>query len=310
MKQHDSSKTKERRNHGVVRACAAVGIAAALVLPGAALTPTYDGMTSAFRNSRYYLNLQALTLTGDERTDLVMVAMSQLGYHEGNSSAQCNGENRTGSGNWVEYNYRNGAVDQYGNGKQTYAYPWCASFVSYCARTAGISSAVLPTSVSCARWVSYFSSVGQYRSRTSGYVPRQGDLIFYRSKGATVSDHVGIVRYTCGGMVYTIEGNSDNQVSLKCYALNNTYILGYATPNYRAGAGAINYLLDEYTEGNYIIAAEKLPVRKTPSYSARTTYTLRRGDLMHIYECRDGWGRTDFGWIPMTDTQPIDLYRR
>lgn len=311
MKQHIQPPTPHHHTHGIVRTCAAVGLAAVLTLPGAALTPTYGGMSSAFCNCRYYLNLQALQLTGDDRTNLVMVAMSQLGYHEGNSRSQCNGENLRGVGNCVEYNYRNGAVDQNGNGTQTYAYPWCASFVSYCARTAGISSSVLPSSVSCARWVSYFNSVGQYRTRASGYVPRQGDLIFFRSKNtSSVSDHVGIVRYTCGGVVYTIEGNSDNQVKLNCYALNNSYIVGYGVPDYHAGEGAINYLLDVYTEGNYIIAAAYLPVHKTPSYSAGVTYTLRRGDLMHIYECRDGWGRTDYGWIPMTDTQPIDLYRR
>ena len=203
-------------------------------------------------------------------------------------------------------------MDQYGTGSQTYGYPWCASFVSWCARMAEIPVYTLPNSVNCASWVQYFISRGQYRTRTSGYIPCQGDLIFFRnSSSSALSTHVGIVRYTCNGKVYTIEGNSENQVRLVCYDLCDTYIVGYGVPSYSSNpATAINYLLDEYVEGNYIIAATILPVHATSSYSGRVTYTLRRGDLMHIYECRNGWGRTDYGWIPMGDTQPIDLYRR
>lgn len=294
------------------RLSAALGITLALLcllaLPASAITPSYERMTPAFDGSRYYLNLKTLTLTGDQPTDLVMIAMSQLGYHEGNHPWQTHGENKSGEGNFTDYNYFHGAVDQYGNGKLTYGYPWCASFVSYCARLAGISTETLPTSLSCARWVTYFRGVGEFRERASGYVPRQGDLIFFKdASSSAISTHVGIVRYECNGLVYTIEGNSRDEVQLDCYDLKDTFIVGYATPNYRRNEDtAIDYLLDEYTEGNYIIAAAALPVRSQPN-GGRVTFTLHRGDLMHIYECKNGWGRTDYGWIPMTDTQPIDV---
>jgi hypothetical protein len=81
--------------------CIALALACLLTLPASAITPTYDNMTPAFRNSRYYLNLKALELTGDERTDIVMVAMSQLGYHEGNGPEHCDGES-CGTGNYVD----------------------------------------------------------------------------------------------------------------------------------------------------------------------------------------------------------------
>ena len=95
-------------HHGrkLVPALTGVALAGALLLmPAGAITPQYQNMTSTYRNSRYYLNLAVLRLTGDARTDLVMVAMSQLGYHEGNGKRQCNGENTWGTGNYVEYNY-------------------------------------------------------------------------------------------------------------------------------------------------------------------------------------------------------------
>ena len=127
------------------------------------------------------------------------------------------------------------------------------------------------------------------------------------ASSTAISTHVGIVRYECNGIVYTIEGNNADEVRLDCYDLKDTFIVGYATPEYsRREDTAIDYLLDEYTEGNYIIAAVDLPVRSRPN-GGRVTFTLHRGDLMHIYECVDGWGRTDYGWIPMTDTQPIDV---
>ena len=294
-----------------VGVCATVALALALALPASAITPSYDRMTSAFEGSRYYLNLGTLTLTGDQPTDLVMIAMSQLGYHEGNGPEHCNGENCAGSGNYVEYNYYHGSVDQLGNGVLTYGYPWCASFVSYCARMAGISCDTLCTSLNCTRWVNHFIGEGEYHARGSGYVPQQGDLIFFRDAGSSkLSTHVGLVRYTCNGLVYTIEGNCGNEVRLAAYDLNDAYVIGFASPEYKENPDqSIDYLLDEYTRGNYIIAATELPVRSKPN-GGKVTFTLRRGDLMHIYECRGTWGRTDYGWIPMTDTQPIDVRDR
>ncbi|MBR2620743.1 MAG: CHAP domain-containing protein [Clostridia bacterium] len=301
----DHIKRGRRRRYAIV--CMLLALVCLFALNASAITPTYSNMTPAFRGSRYYLNLKALTLTGDERTDIVMVAMSQLGYHEGNGPEHCHGET-CGSGNYVEYNYYHGSVDQLGNGVQTYGYPWCASFVSYCARLAGISCGTLCTSLNCARWVNHFVCEGEYYTRQSGYEPIQGDLIFFRDAGSSkLSTHVGIVRYTCNGVVYTIEGNCGNEVRLAAYDLSDPYVIGFASPDYTENPDtAIDYLLDEYTEGNYIIAAAELPVRSKPN-GGRVTFTLHRGDLMHIYECIGNWGRTDYGWIPMTDTQPIDV---
>ena len=286
--------------------------AAAMILGGAlstsALTPTYAGMSRAYEGCRYYLNLNCLELTGDARTDIVMIAMSQLGYHEGNSAAQTNGENKNGSGNYVEYNYRYGAVDQDGYGQKTYGYPWCASFATYCARMAGIEESVLPSSVNCARWVNLFRSMGCYHERGDGYIPQKGDLIFFRSAGSPkLSTHVGIVRYTYGSTVYTIEGNLHDEVALAAYDLSDSYVIGFASPHYRENRStAYTYLLDVYSEGNYIIAAQNLPVFSDAG-SGKQVFTLHRGDLMHVYETKGMWGRTDYGWIHMPDTQPVDV---
>ena len=287
--------------------CGTLALSALLALPVGAVTPSYARLTQSYESSRYGINLRYVNLTGDARTDIVMVAMSQLGYYEGDNAKQTNGET-AGSGNFVEYNYFNGAVDQYGNGKKTYGYPWCASFVTWCARMAGIPDGTLTSSVNCAYWVNWFRSNGRYYERSTGYVPQKGDLIFFRDAGSPkLSTHVGIVRYTCGGIVYTIEGNQNQQVSLVAYALNDPYIIGYGVPAYQENAAsAFTFLLDAYDEGNYIIAASLLPVFSEPG-GGRQTATLRRGDLMHVYESRGVWGRTDYGWIHMPDTQPVQM---
>ncbi|MBR6535421.1 MAG: hypothetical protein IKT65_07560, partial [Clostridia bacterium] len=62
---------------------------------------SYSG-SSSYMSGRYYRALSALTLTGDQRTDIVNVARSQIGYQEGSSSSQLSGE-VAGEYNYTEY---------------------------------------------------------------------------------------------------------------------------------------------------------------------------------------------------------------
>ena len=75
-----------------------------LTVGAQALTPT-TGISADYKTGRFYSNLISLKLTSDQPTDVIMVAMSQLGYHEGNSQSDFDGLNTSGSGNYVEYNY-------------------------------------------------------------------------------------------------------------------------------------------------------------------------------------------------------------
>ena len=64
-------------------------------LPASALTPAYP-ITGTYRSSTYYENLLNLPRTGDKAFDTLAIALSQVGYHEGNSSADFDGENAGG----------------------------------------------------------------------------------------------------------------------------------------------------------------------------------------------------------------------
>lgn len=68
-----------------------------------ALNMTYTP-TNGFRNSKYYSQLCSVNLTSDQRANLVNVAKSQIGYHEGNNFEQYGGGS-SGSDNVTEYNY-------------------------------------------------------------------------------------------------------------------------------------------------------------------------------------------------------------
>lgn len=192
-----------------------------------ALNMTYTP-TNGFRNSKFYSQLCDVNLTSDQRANLVNVAKSQIGYHEGNNFEQYGGGS-SGSDNVTEYNYwYYGQKHVKGNDK----YPWCAVFVSWCAKQAGLSN-IIPSFAGCGTgYNSTLPGAGEKTHlRNSGYIPQSGDIIFFNSSDYSPG-HVGIVNYVSNGYVYTIEGNSSDKVNTVSYALSNTKIYGYAVPNY------------------------------------------------------------------------------
>ena len=64
--------------------------------------------------------------TGNQATDLVEVARTQVGYHEGTN-------------NYTKYNVWFGSLNDYG-----YNYAWCQTFVAWCANQAGIPTSMIP----------------------------------------------------------------------------------------------------------------------------------------------------------------------
>ena len=74
-------------------------------------------MTDEYKASRFYKNLTSLSLSGDGARDVVAIAMSQVGYHEGDSEDDFGGESKTGTRDFVEYNVLYGKLDNaQGNG--------------------------------------------------------------------------------------------------------------------------------------------------------------------------------------------------
>lgn len=254
--------------------------------PLAALTPTYT-VTGAYKSSQYHQNINAITKTGDIAFDTVAAALSQLDYHEGNSKNDFNGKNSAGNKNYTEYNRAMGTI----NG--SYSYAWCAAFVSWCLDVAGAKDSAGGKFASCTLWVEKLQQLGLYSTRASGYTPKVGDLIFFRSAGVSrASDHVGIVRFVKDGRVYTVEGNSSNKVSLRDYALTDTYIVGYGKPKYGGTPLKKSALaLEDTATGLYIVTNDFVNVRAAASASSAKLGTLLRGALVEILEIKNGFGK-------------------
>lgn len=119
----------------------------------------------------------------------------------------------------------------------TYSYAWCHAFVSWCAKEAGAADKI-PWTASCRTGVTWFKNKNQWKERSSGYIPKAGDIIYFDYSADGTYDHVGIVTGAGNGRVYTIEGNARNAVKINGgysdgYSLSSRDIIGYGTPTYR-----------------------------------------------------------------------------
>lgn len=151
---------------------------------------------------------------------MVQTDINEYGYRE-------QGDNITKYGEW--YGLQGGA--------------WCAMFVSWVANEVGILHNVIPKYASVQIGLDWFRGKGSdyYKSNeeviNDEYTPIAGDLIFFKSNGAS---HTGIVIKVEGDTLYTIEGNTSNQVLIRYYYYK-TYdkITGYGIPQYQASSTPI-----------------------------------------------------------------------
>lgn len=95
-----------------------------------------SGYSTSYASGIFYRRLRNVTLTGNPRTDIVNIAMSQIGYAEGDSPDALSGCSN-GSKNYTEYGlWYNNQQEQPGGFEKAM---WCATFLSWCADQANIS---------------------------------------------------------------------------------------------------------------------------------------------------------------------------
>lgn len=156
-------------------------------------------------------------LTGNQLEDFLNIALSQVGYKE-------EGENETVYGAYF------GHPDS----------PWCAWFISWCARQAGIDTSVIPSTGLSAGFYGY----GKTHHASSGYIPRRGDIVVYGDSGHTY--HAGIViSYDARKKAaYTIESNYSDQIIIsqtdrfKLSSGATVAPYAYITPDYKSASPA------------------------------------------------------------------------
>ena len=153
------------------------------------------------------------------RNSVVSVASNEVGY--------------TGTSTYSKYG------DWFG-----YQGSWCTTFVFWCFNKAGSNNGVklfgsaIPSGGNCNSMISWFSSKGRYRERSSGYTPKKGDLVFFDWNSNDNSDHVGIVTGTSGSTV-----NCSGKVKSRTYTSsgskpynNISSIMGYGVPIYSSAS--------------------------------------------------------------------------
>jgi len=164
--------------------------------------------------------------------NMVNIGLSQVGYHERNRDGSIGSGNFTKFGEWFGMNGQ----------------PWCAMFVSWVANEAGLLGDVVPRHASTTVGANAYMERGLYERRNSGYQPREGDTIFFYNPSTGRFNHVGLVVAfdPQNNRVYTVEGNTSNQVRIRHYDLNNPRIHGFG----RNGGTGFGTIPQTSTEGS------------------------------------------------------------
>jgi len=158
---------------------------------------------------------------------LISTASAEIGYKEKASNKNLDDKTaNAGKGNFTKYarDLVNLIGSPYAQGAA-----WCDMFVDWCfiqtfgkdnaKKMLGGWSAYTPTSAN------FYKNAGRFFKS-----PKVGDQIFF--KNSERINHTGIVISVSNNIVYTIEGNSSNQVMHRSYYTSNQKIAGYGRPDW------------------------------------------------------------------------------
>ena len=144
------------------------------------------------------------------RENIINIALSQVGTIE-------NGPN------CVKYN-----LEMWGRNGM----PWCATFVSWCARQAGIPQNYIAYTASASGMAAWMMKNGKFRKSAAQtlqpYIPQAGDTIYFSHNfSSSHISHVGLVAGHDSEYIYTVEGNYSNAVKRCKYKITNSTIIGF-----------------------------------------------------------------------------------
>lgn len=212
--------------------------------------------------------------TGDQRKDIVAVAVTQVGYKEG-----------SGNNNYTKY----GAW--WGRNPMS----WCAIFVSWCAEQAGVPESVIKqNSFSNAAAFGFSSSFTASQKK-----PQPGDL-FFRNTDA----HAGIVYKVEGSTFYTVEGNtwtsadSRHGVMIRereLYSSQYTFV----SPNYQ---GSGNAGTSTGCNHSYVKGAENQHPHKEYYKCSKCGHSYYTGTNKVVDGCQDCCEHRFENWKKVDDT--------
>jgi hypothetical protein len=228
---------------------------------------------------------------------------------------------------WVGRNEKDGSfkeiIDLYNKGTRgynvKYTDEWCATMIGALAIATG-NTDIIPVECSCGRMIELAKKMGIWQEKDD-YVPKIADIGMYdwndSGKGDNTGwpDHVGIVteaptitwHQPSNNRIKVVEGNKSSAVGNRSISVNSKYIRGYITPKYDESSYEVPAeTAPSFTGYKAKITAWSLYIRKGPDkhkYPAVGTYKM--GNIVSITEEKNGWGRTDKGWISLNWTAKI-----
>lgn len=216
-----------------------------IVIPQNTAIGTYTLLVTATNRDGFTSSDSISIKVTDISSDVVIaIAEEEVGYKEKISSSS-NLESKTedaGSGNYTKYAYYFDKLrdsNKYFYNYEKNGYEWCDIFVDWCfVQAYGYEEAqrlLCQPEYSSGAGTQYSYNYYAQKKRT-GKTPTIGAQIFFDNdrecKSYSDIDHTGLVYAVKDGKVYTIEGNSSNQVSKCEYFENDTRIFGYGYPAY------------------------------------------------------------------------------
>jgi len=206
------------------------------------------------------------TNTGDQRKDIIGIALTQVGYREGSSGY-------TKYGQWFGHS----------------TMEWCAAFICWCANQANV-----PTSVIRKNGFAYASSFGLSSFTAHERTPQPGDL-FFRNTG-----HAGFVYYIEGDYFYTIEGNtwaggdSHPRVMIRQRDLHSSQYT-FASPNYQGSSNA-------GCSHSYVKGSESAHPHKEYYQCSKCGYSYYTGTNKVVDGCQDCCKHNFENWKKVDDS--------
>lgn len=188
-------------------------------------------------------------ITGNQRTDIVEIAKTQVGYKGGTNSSQLDGNGP--GGKYTKYHRDMGL----GQGED-----WCACFVSWCAMKAGALNTAVINTFGCGNYIVkskpykkngigtlhpvrnytyYYERYVKtpYQLYAEDYKPRKGDF-FLTKTGTSSIGHVGIVvDIKQDGTIMVVDGNNEGRVKLRPLSMTDGKVVAFYSPEYNETGG-------------------------------------------------------------------------
>lgn len=174
-----------------------------------------------------------------------------------------------------------GKNNKYGASFGANGQDWCAYFVAWCMKTAGVPQRVYNYSSYQLGRATPNDNItsGVWHSRGT-YTPKPGDTIYIDwGANSIYPDHVELVSSISNGTIYTISGNSgggNGKVVAHSWSPSDTQIKGYCEIDYTGRTGAARVVWGSGNGGNSSVVSNVADMNN-PDIHPVPTRTLRKG---------------------------------